>query len=103
LGVQLVMTKLLFIGVIAAMVVGFLGVVWAVEFHDRANAAEVTHAAYVKFGDGPPIHCVAQDSNHTTWFCRSPRWGEDPNCRKATVGITGSIDVADETRACEGS
>jgi hypothetical protein len=97
------MTKLLAIGVTVATVVGLVGALWVANYRDRANAAQVTQAAYAKFGDGTPIHCVAQDSNHETWYCRSPRWGEDPNCRKATVSITGSIDIADETRACEGA
>jgi hypothetical protein len=85
------------------LVIGFLAVVWAVEVHDRASQSEVTKAAYTKFGPGPRIICVAQDRNNETWYCRSPRWGDDPNCRLARVSVMGSIDLADETRGCEGA
>ena len=73
-----------------------------IEFHDRASASEVTKAAYARFGSGPRIVCVAQDGNNAKWNCSSARWGDDPNCRQATVGVTGSISFADRTAVCEG-
>ena len=96
------MKKLLPLGVMVVPVVAFIVFLWAAEVHDRADASEVTKAAYSKFGSGPRIVCVAQDRNNATWYCSSARWGDDPNCRTASVSITGSIDFADQTRACEG-
>ena len=96
------MKKLLPLGIIVVPVVAFIVFLWAAEVHDRADASEVTKAAYSKFGSGPRIVCVAQDRNNATWYCSSARWGDDPNCRTASVSITGSIDFADQTRACEG-
>jgi hypothetical protein len=72
----------------------FLGFIWAAEVHDRADATQVTKAAYAKFGGGSRIVCIAQDRNNATWYCSSARWGDNPNCRTASVGITGSIDFA---------
>ena len=95
------MKKLLPLGIIVVPVVAFVGFMWAAEVHDRADAAQVTNAAYARFGSGPRIVCAAQDGNNATWYCSSPRWGDDPNCRQAKVSITGSIDFADQTRACE--
>jgi hypothetical protein len=96
------MKKLLPIAIIVVPVVAFIGFLWLAEFHDRASASEVTKAAYARFGSGPRIICVAQDRKKATWYCSSARWGDNPNCRKATVSITGSIDFADQTYACEG-
>jgi hypothetical protein len=93
--------KLLPIGIIVVPVVAFAGFLWVAEVHDRADASQVTRAAYARFGSGPRIVCVAQDRNSSTWYCSSPRWGDDPNCRTASVSVTGSIDFADQTRACE--
>jgi hypothetical protein len=93
--------RLLSLSIIVVPVLVFIGVIWAVDFHDRANASEVTKAAYAKFGPGPRIVCVAQDGNRATWYCSSPRWGDNPNCRTANVSVTGSISIADQTVACE--
>lgn len=94
--------KLLPLGIIVIPVVVFFGIVWAVEFHDRASASDVTKAAYARFGSGPRIVCVAQDRNHAKWNCSSARWGDTPNCRQAKVSVTGSISFANQTMACEG-
>jgi hypothetical protein len=93
--------KLLPLGIIVVLVVAFIGFLWAAELHDRADASQVTKAAYAKFGSGPRIVCVAQDRNNATWYCSSARWGDTPNCRTARVSITGSIDISDQTLACE--
>ena len=36
-----------------------------------------------------------------SYLAESPRWGDAPICRTASVSSTGSIDFADQTRACE--
>lgn len=95
------MKKLFPLGIIVIPVLAFTGFLWAAEVHDRADASQVTRAAYATFGSGPRIVCVAQDRNNATLYCSSARWGDDPNCRTASVSITGSIDFADQTRACE--
>jgi hypothetical protein len=74
---------------------------WAALFRERATQAQVTRAAYAQFGPGPWIKCVAQDRNDSTWNCRSPRWGDDPNCRQATVDWTGTIRINRQTVFCE--
>jgi hypothetical protein len=94
--------KLLPLLIVLLPVMAILGLVWALEFHDRASASEVTKAAYARFGSGPRIVCVSQDRNDAKWNCISARWGDTPNCRQATVSVTGSISFADQTVVCEG-
>jgi len=93
--------RLLPLSIMVVPVLAFVAAIWAVDFHNRTSAAEVTKVAYAKFGPGPRIICVAQDGNRATWYCRSPRWGDDPNCRPANVSVTGSISIANQTVACE--
>jgi hypothetical protein len=93
--------KLLRLAIILVPVEAFIAVIWATEFHDRASTSEVTKAAYANLGSGPRIVCVAQDRNNATWYCSSPRWGDDPTCRTANVSVTGSISFANRTVARE--
>jgi hypothetical protein len=87
---------------VAAVVVAFVGLLWAAEFRQRASQAEVTRAVYAAFGPGPRIICVAQDGNGATWNCRSARWGDDPACRQMTVSMVGTIHITRQTAICEG-
>jgi hypothetical protein len=89
---------------LGVVVVGvFIGLFWAAEYRQRASQAEVTRAAYAQFGPGPRIICVAQDGNGDRWNCRSfRRWGDDPNCRQASVSFLGTIHISRHTVVCEG-
>ena len=97
------MAKKITVVIAVLLVVGLAAGIWAYGFKQRATTSDVTAAAYRTFGSGPTITCVAQDGNGSSWYCRSPkRWGDDPNCRTATVSVTGSITFARRTATCEG-
>jgi hypothetical protein len=91
------------IAIIILVVVAFVGVLyWLGDVKQRATEAQVERAAYTEFGKGPPIKCVAQDSNGATWNCSSfKRWGDTPACRGATVSVWGRITFSHETGYCE--
>jgi hypothetical protein len=96
------MRRVLFTAVIVLLagVIGFA--YWTGDVRQRATEAQVEHAAYQEFGQGPRITCVAQDGNHANWNCSSfKRWGDTPACRQATVSVWGRITLSHHTAYCE--
>jgi len=84
------------------VVAGFAASVWLVSFRVRASEAEVTRAVYAQVGRrGAPIHCVAQNSNHSYFHCLSARFGDDPLCKPVIVGVFGHIAVSNRIPDCE--
>ena len=96
------MPKWLACTLLGLVTVAFIGAVWFFSFHQRASEERVTRVVYAKYGRaGAPIRCVAQNGNHSTFHCLSPRFGDDPSCLPVDVDAFGNISVPGEVATCE--